>query len=149
MNTNPIFLKLLLKGIKYRFYKLSGVSPDTEILSLEITQRCIAKCIMCNIWKTPHDSPECTAEEWIKLLSSPELKKLKELDITGGEPFLRDDLPLLLKGICYLKDTNLKELRSVAITSNGFLTQKILEIVEEILPIMKEKNLDLIMFKRS
>ncbi|MBN2038990.1 MAG: radical SAM protein [Spirochaetes bacterium] len=144
MNILFITLKLILKGIKYRFYKLTGISPATEILSLEITQRCIARCIMCNIWKTPHDNPECSVKEWINLLSARELKNLKELDITGGEPFIRNDLPELLGNICELKSSNLKKLKSIAITSNGFLTDTILPVLDEILPVMEENKLDLI-----
>ena len=145
MNLIVLFIKLILKGIRYRFYTLSGYAPPTEILSLELTRRCIAKCVMCNIWKTPSDTQECSISEWLELLSSPNLNKLKELDITGGEPFLRNDLDELLKGICNLKLTCLHELRSVAITTNGFLTEKILTVAEEIIPSMKEVGLDLIL----
>jgi MoaA/NifB/PqqE/SkfB family radical SAM enzyme len=144
MNIAAISLKLVLRSILYRFYKFSGYSPDPEALSLEITRRCVARCIMCNIWKTPRDAPECSLSDWTKLLSSPALKKIKELDITGGEPFLREDLPTLLKNICNLKTNNLRELKSVAITTNGFLTAKILSILEEISPQAKEDALDLV-----
>ncbi len=145
MNISAIFLKLILKGILYRFYKFSGYTPDVEALSLEITRRCIARCIMCNIWKTPHDSPECSLSDWTKFLSSPVFTKIKELDITGGEPFLREDLVLLLVNICSLRTNHLRELKSVAITTNGFLTAKILSALEEICPQMKKKELDIVL----
>ena len=144
MNIAAISLKLALRGLLYRFYKYSGYAPDPEVLSLEITRRCVARCIMCNIWKTPRDASECSLSDWTELLSSPVCKKIKELDITGGEPFLREDLAALLKNICSLKTNRLCELRSVAITTNGFLTEKILSVLEEISPQAKEKGLDLI-----
>lgn len=141
---NKLLLKLALNGARYRFYRLSGRPPKPEALSMEVTRRCIARCIMCNIWKTPQDTPECSLAEWIELLSSPALKELKELDITGGEPFLRNDLPELLKGICNLKATRLQGLRSVAITTNGFLTEKILSAVGLAAPLMEKMGLDLV-----
>jgi MoaA/NifB/PqqE/SkfB family radical SAM enzyme len=144
MNTAAISLKLALRSLLYRFYKFSGCAPDPEVLSLEITQRCVARCIMCNIWKTPQDAPECSLSDWTKLLSSPVCKKIKELDITGGEPFLREDLAALVKNICSLKTNHLRELKSVAITTNGFLTGKILSVLEEIAPQAKEKGFDLV-----
>ncbi len=144
MNIAAISLKLALKSILFRFYKFSGYAPDPEVLSLEITRRCIARCVMCNIWKTPRDAPECSLSEWTELLSSPVFGKIKELDITGGEPFLREDLKSLLKNICNLKTSRLRELKSVAITTNGFLTAKILSVLREVSPLFKEKGLDLV-----
>lgn len=144
MRLNELLFKLVLNGTRYRFYRLIGYPPKPEALSMEVTRRCIAKCVMCNIWKTPQDTPECSLAEWIELLSSPVLKRLKELDITGGEPFLRNDLPELLKGICDLKATHLQGLRSVAITTNGFLTEKILSVTSQIVPRMKKMGLDLV-----
>jgi MoaA/NifB/PqqE/SkfB family radical SAM enzyme len=144
MNIAAISLKLVLRAILYRFYKFSGYSPAPEALSLEITQRCIARCIMCNIWKSPHDARECSHSDWTELLSSPVFRKIKELDITGGEPFLKDDLALLLKNICSLKTRHLCELKTVAVTTNGFLTSKILSVLEEISAPMKKKEIDLV-----
>jgi MoaA/NifB/PqqE/SkfB family radical SAM enzyme len=144
MSIAAISLKLILKSILFRFYKLSGYAPAPEVLSLEITRRCIARCVMCNIWKTSRDAPECSLSEWTELLSSPVFKKIKELDITGGEPFLRNDLKSLLKNICRLKTSHLRELKSVAITTNGFLTSNILSVLDEISPLFKKKELDLV-----
>jgi molybdenum cofactor biosynthesis enzyme MoaA len=88
---------------------------------------------MCNIWQTPDDLPELTADEWLNVLGSSTLTDLKELDITGGEPFLRDDLAQILLGIGQLKAERLPHLQSIAITTNGFLTQKILDVVSAVI----------------
>jgi len=69
---------------------------------------------------------------------------LRELDITGGEPFLRKDLPDLFQGICELKQKNLRRLQSIAVTTNGFLTQRVLEYTEEILRKLRERDMDLV-----
>ena len=136
--------RLAVNGFRYRYLKMTGGASKPEALSLEITRRCLAHCIMCNIWKTPPDLPELKVSEWTKVLSSPILTQLKELDITGGEPFLRRDLLELLEGICGLKGSHYQALRSVAITTNGFLPLKIMEVVREAVPRMKEKNIDLV-----
>ncbi len=139
-----LLLRLAVNGLRYRYLRKTGGGSKPEALSLEITRRCLAHCVMCSIWKTPPDLPELPLAEWMKVLSSPICTTLKELDITGGEPFLRSDLLGLLEGICGLKGSHYRALRSVAITTNGFLPRKIVEVIQEAAPMMKEENIDLV-----
>ena len=67
-----------------------------------------------------------------------------ELDLTGGEPHLRDDLVDIVLGIARLKKTRLSRLRSIIITSNGFLTGRIISNYENILRSLKDTNVDLV-----
>jgi MoaA/NifB/PqqE/SkfB family radical SAM enzyme len=67
-----------------------------------------------------------------------------ELDITGGEPFLRGDLPDLFRGIADLKAQRLKALKSVAVTTNGLLTKRVLEFTGLILREFELACLDLV-----
>ncbi|MFX0197759.1 MAG: radical SAM protein, partial [Candidatus Hodarchaeota archaeon] len=87
--------------------------------ALITTYRCISKCQMCNIWKYP-----TKIEEEIK----PEvLNKLPQLDfcnVTGGEPFLRDDIG----GMIYILR---KKAKRIVISTNGYLTEKILDVARE------------------
>ena len=133
MGTNRLLLTLALRGCLYRLLKASGRPGRVEALSMEITRRCVARCVMCNIWRMRPASPELQADDWLKLLGDPVLSELKELDITGGEPFLRRDIIDLLLGIGRLKSTHLEHLHSVAITTNGLLTDKVLRDVETVL----------------
>ena len=80
MGMNRILLNLAARGIRYRCLKATGRPAHPEVLSLEITQRCIAKCLMCNIWQIPAVFPELEARNWLELLLSPVLSELKELD---------------------------------------------------------------------
>ena len=139
-----LFFKFLFNGIKYRFYRLTGCFILPQALSIEITRRCIARCLMCNIWKTPPGTLELTIEEWLNLMLSSALKDLREIDVTGGEPFLRKDLVTFLRGIFDIKNTNLKKLRSISITTNGFLTDKIISVISQILPKAKDKNIEIV-----
>lgn len=142
IDTIPI--RLLARGIRYRCLKALGLPGKPEALSMEVTRRCIAKCVMCNIWRMPTDVPELAAGEWLRLLDAPVFAELRELDVTGGEPFLRDDLVELLLGIGRLKTTRLKKLCSVAITTNGFLTDRIMRDVAAVIAPLEEAGVSLV-----
>lgn len=137
--------RLLRNGVRFQYLKHAGKPGRPQALSLEITHECIARCIMCNIWKIPREVPNLPADQWIKLLSSDLFGDLRELDITGGEPFIKKDLPDLFAGICELKKTGLKALKSIAVTTNGLLTEQVLTVTEKILPKFQNNNLDLVM----
>ncbi len=137
--------RLFLNGLRFQYLKTTGTPGRPQALSLEITHHCIAKCIMCNIWKIPREVKDLPMDHWIHLLSSDFFSDLRELDITGGEPFLRDDLGQLFSGICSLKQKNLKSLHSIAVTTNGFLTGRVIGCLQEILPKLRDRNIDLVM----
>ncbi|UCF84537.1 MAG: radical SAM protein [Desulfobacteraceae bacterium] len=146
--TDPI-LKLISRlfknGIHFQYLKWTGKPGKPQAISIEITHHCIAKCIMCNIWKIPREVPILTMEDWIHLLSLDLLSDVRELDITGGEPFLRNDLPDLFIAICELKHKNLRALKSIAVTTNGLLTHRVLDFTEMIVQKLKNENIDLVM----
>ncbi len=100
--------------------------------------------MMCNIWRIPASVKDLSLESWFGLLRSSMLRDLREIDITGGEPFLRKDLARLLEGIAYLSGRQLRRLRGIAVTTNGYLTERILDVAAKVLPPLQEKNLDLV-----
>lgn len=72
----------------------------TQIANFAVTYRCNSRCQNCNIWqKEPED--ELTLTEIIKFFTVNQdlLKKVKSVQLTGGEPFLRDDLPQIATSI--------------------------------------------------
>ncbi|MDR3557501.1 MAG: radical SAM protein [Syntrophobacteraceae bacterium] len=140
-----IAARLLGKGVRFRYLKRTGNPGKVQAASIEVTHRCIARCIMCNIWKIPHDVPELSTAKWLQVLSSPLFSDLRELDVTGGEPFLKKDLFDLLAGVAELKKTNLKALRSVAVTTNGLLTERVLGETEKIVRELKRRDIELVM----
>lgn len=145
MNTNQRSWKLIRNGIRYRRLKSGGKPYRLETISLEITHRCICKCSMCNIWKIPANVPDLELSNWLTLLSSPELRHLREMDLTGGEPFLRKDLGELLQLICDLQPTHFPGLRTLAITTNGILTGRVLEITLGIIGQLQDRGIDLVL----
>jgi SynChlorMet cassette radical SAM/SPASM protein ScmE len=73
-------------------------SPRT--LDIEITARCNLRCRYCYFFNNPAvDYRELPADEWLKFFA--ELGSLGIMNVTlaGGEPFIREDLPVLLEGI--------------------------------------------------
>jgi MoaA/NifB/PqqE/SkfB family radical SAM enzyme len=100
---------------------------------------------MCNIWRNPSRNDELSLNDWCTFLSSDLLSNIIELDITGGEPFIKKDLPAFLAAIADLKRSHLQAFRSVAITTNGFLTQRILSWVAEALPLWQKTGLEMVM----
>jgi MoaA/NifB/PqqE/SkfB family radical SAM enzyme len=138
-------IQLVINGLRFQYLKRTGKPGRPQAISLEITHDCIAKCIMCNIWKIPSEVPNLSMEDWICLLSSNFFEDLRELDITGGEPFIRRDLVDLFSRVGQLKEKNLGNLRSIAVTTNGFLTHRILKCMEQVLPILRDKGIELVM----
>ena len=94
--------------------------PSEAIIA--VTLNCNARCVMCNIWQNKIKN-ELKPESYKKLP-----KSLKEINITGGEPFLRTDLPEIIK---IIKETcpNARLL----INTNGYLTAQIKRVIPQIL----------------
>lgn len=137
--------KLLFNGLRFRLEKFSGQPHRLEALSLEVTHRCICRCAMCNIWKIPAEVADLDLEQWLELLSSPALRNLRELDLTGGEPFLRSDLSELLNRIGTMKAKSFPSLRTLSITTNGILTDKVLKIVGQNIAPLQACGIDLVL----
>lgn len=83
------------------------------------TYRCTNKCYMCNIWKYPTKPEEEFKPEILN-----KLPKLSFCNITGGEPFLRDDI----KDIVYILK---KKAKRIVISTNGYLTERIIDITQK------------------
>lgn len=91
---------------------------------LALTYNCNSRCTMCDIWKIKN-SPEISLAELEKLPNS-----LRDINLSGGEPFLRRDLPDI---VAVLKKT-CPQARMV-ISSNGFATDLVLGQMKQILKI--------------
>ena len=84
--------------------------------SLIITYRCPMRCQMCNIWQYPtKQEDELSPEQYEKL------PQVNSINITGGEPFLRDDLEDIIK----ILQTKTKR---IVISSSGYFEEKIISL---------------------
>ncbi len=86
-----------------------------------VTYRCNSRCVMCNIWQIK-EFPEITPESYLKLP-----KSIKDLNISGGEPFLREDLPEIIKNVSLACPK-----ANINISTNGFLVERIREILPKV-----------------
>jgi Fe-coproporphyrin III synthase len=83
------------------------------------TFRCNARCHMCDIWQYPtKPEEELPAHYYEKLPDG-----LGRLNVTGGEPMLRKDIVDIV-GIAT------KKAKVVEVSTNGFFTDRILEVAE-------------------
>lgn len=92
--------------------------PAPTDMSIILTYRCPMGCQMCNIWKNPtNKKEEITIEEIEKL------PKVKFINLTGGEPFIREDLEDIVE-ICFKKSPR------VVISTSGWFEDRLIHMAE-------------------
>ena len=84
--------------------------------SIILTYRCPMRCVMCNIWKNP-----TRKEEEIKAADLKTLPQLKFINLTGGEPFIREDLPDIVEE-CY------RHTRRIVISTSGWFEDRVIAL---------------------
>lgn len=84
-----------------------------------VTYRCNARCTMCNRYKCPSKPEEELSIETIK-----KLPKMYFTNITGGEPFIREDLADIVRELYKKSDR-------IVISTNGFFKDRIIKLCEE------------------
>lgn len=89
-------------------------------VAIILTYRCNSKCSMCNIWKNPTLPKEEVSLETLAKIP----KDIDYLNLTGGEPTLREDL-LEIVNLLYPKAMTLE------ISSNGLYTNRLEPIIEK------------------
>jgi MoaA/NifB/PqqE/SkfB family radical SAM enzyme len=98
------------------------VQPELKDLVIEIVDTCNARCVMCNIYKN-EDEHRITELAISRLPDT-----LTSVNISGGEPFLRSDLPALVEQV----KRRCPKAR-IIISSNGFLPERIETMMRKIL----------------
>ncbi|HUH65561.1 MAG TPA: radical SAM protein [Syntrophales bacterium] len=66
---------------------------------IAVTNRCNLACKHCNVYPTRHSTCDLTTAEWIKFIRRLAELKVFTLWISGGEPFMRDDIFSILDEI--------------------------------------------------
>ncbi len=80
------------------------------------TYRCNNQCHMCNIWKFPTKEEEEFKPEILH-----KLPPLSFCNITGGEPFLREDIEEILEIV-------IRKSKRVVLSTNGYWTEKVMAV---------------------
>ena len=81
---------------------------------LIVTYRCNAKCYMCHTWQHPSKKEDEFSHELVNRIPD----GLKFINITGGEPFLRNDLDQIIQ-------FELTRTERLVISTNGYFTKKL------------------------
>ena len=116
-----------LKGVyEYNLLRYFRTVPPRQLV-IDVTYRCNARCVMCNIWKA-EKKPELTLEQFDQILSEPLFGGIERLMVSGGEPTLREDLPQLI-GVCI---NRMPSLDTLSLITNGLWPERALSICEDI-----------------
>lgn len=103
-----------------------------ETVVFPCTYHCDGKCIMCSIHERKgSDLPIKTFE---KFFSSPQIRNIQSINLTGGEPTMRKDLVQLVNMIL----ENCSSLKEIIINTNGFNSKRILEQIENLIEILRK-----------
>lgn len=96
------------------------MNPSSAVVA--VTLNCNARCVMCDIWKQP-SAGEMQPAEYLRLPSS-----LREINVSGGEPFLRQDLPEVLSAIQQACPR-----ARLVISTNGILVERMRQMAPRLL----------------
>ena len=87
--------------------------------AIVVTYRCVNRCLRCHTWKYPTE----LAEEFAPALLE-RLPPLSFCNVTGGEPFLREDLGEIVAILS-------RKAARVVVSTNGFYTDRVVKLARE------------------
>lgn len=118
----PVVVKIAL--LKYFSFLYDYLKISPHFAALNITDNCCFKCITCNQWKN-YTHNELSTREWSDVLSQLKEIGIKGISLTGGEPFMRQDIFDIILHAASL-DLN------VGVITNGYLLnrQKIERVIK-------------------
>lgn len=137
MEAKTYLSELLPKTINYKLARIGFLKPANPItLTFSVTAACQSLCKTCQIGSLYRQNPQrvkedLTLEEIEKIFNS--LGHIYFFNLSGGEPFLRKDLPQIIELACiYLRPG------IVHIPTNALAPKQIEELTSQILKVMKE-----------
>jgi MoaA/NifB/PqqE/SkfB family radical SAM enzyme len=113
--------------------------PTPPFFILFINSICNMKCDHCFYWRNLNQRTDLTKDEIFELSRS--LGKIENLNLSGGEPFLRKEFA----EIC-LQFIRHNKVRQIYVPTNGWYTKK---TVEQMSMILEEKEFDLFVCELS
>jgi MoaA/NifB/PqqE/SkfB family radical SAM enzyme len=108
-------------------------APSPPFLILFINSICNQKCEHCFYWKNLNRRDDLTRDELFALSRS--LGRIENLNLSGGEPFLRPDFGEICRQFI-----SYNRVRQIYVPTNGYFTERTVKQVKETL---KEKSLEL------
>lgn len=139
MKKSDLFTKIAPYLLEYRMNRWFGIQKFNPMtVTYSVTAACQSKCKTCQIGAMFCQDPtraqnDLTLEEIEKIFSS--MKPVYFFNMSGGEPFMRRDLPEIARLACkYLKP------QVVHTPTNAILSDRIIENTEKIIKIVREYN---------
>lgn len=86
--------------------------------SIIVTYRCPMRCKMCNIWANPTKREEEFRPELLH-----KLPKMRSVNITGGEPFVREDIEDIVRILMTKTDR-------IVFSTSGYFSDRIIELAK-------------------
>jgi MoaA/NifB/PqqE/SkfB family radical SAM enzyme len=124
------FLKALRRTALFRARSALGLAILPMKLRLAVTNRCNARCTMCNAWKRQTDGKdELTVDEYGRIFERNRsfFSALRHVSLTGGEPLLREDLEEIVR-VIHGSDPRL----TININTNGFRTDRLIALARSL-----------------
>jgi MoaA/NifB/PqqE/SkfB family radical SAM enzyme len=143
MSTETFRLRYLAKtvaGVPRDLFQtaVSHVRPiKPTVFIYNCTWVCDAKCEMCNNWKWGNRKEDMTLAQMDEVMNSPFWSDIENLNISGGEPTTRNDLPELVE----MFHKRLPRMRKVGINTTGLTPQRAIPMLTRIVDFCGEKNL--------
>lgn len=127
MNTARLANQLKLVKRLLTHYRLKDDASYSDPFKVKyfITRKCNLSCKHCGIGSSNEKRPELATEEVIRFLS--QNPQMQIFSISGGEPFIRDDLT----DIVFSVFENLPNLLLFSINTNGWITERIVKLAEK------------------
>ncbi len=137
MNILSYAVELFPKVIKYKLSFLGIIkSPLPDNFTFSVTNMCQSRCKTCNIWQLYEKKPKLKEKE-LKLWEIEKIFKsmghIYFFNVSGGEPFLRNDLPEIVELACKYLTPRIISIPTNAIESDLIIrqTKKILEKIKK------------------
>ena len=102
---------------------------------LAVNNTCNTFCEMCNIWRA-RPKQALSLEQLRRIFSGPLFADCATVSLTGGEPTMRRDLATIPVTLAEV----MPRLASVNLTSNGYLTDKIVDDLSYFLPYLERRG---------
>lgn len=138
--SNESLAKALRRTVRFHLADWLGMRIKPLKLRVKLTNRCNARCFMCNVWKMqdnaapslPQEIPLEGYERFCAVNRS-FLSRLTRISLTGGEPTLRRDFVEIAKVF-----SEAFPRADMSVNTNGFSTRRILESAQKILEFRKK-----------
>jgi MoaA/NifB/PqqE/SkfB family radical SAM enzyme len=115
--------------------KLHPIRPT--VLIYNCTWVCDARCTMCSNWKWGDRKSDMTLDQLEPVLAHPFWGAVENLNISGGEPTTRNDLPEMV----VLFQRHLPRLRKIGINTTGLTPRRAIPMLTRIVEFCASKGL--------